>query len=132
MNTGLIEQRYPILGAVLSAWQEDRAGELPEALAPYIVRLWSDQGDWRISASGAVVDVLYGSLLTGSASTVLTPGREGLTSEAEIAHESGRPLLLEDEISLPGGARRVARLYLPLPGADSAKKSVLCGIVACD
>lgn len=134
MNVGLIEQRYPILGVVLKAWQDDRAGvgELPESLASHVVRLSSDGEDWRIDASGATVDALYGGALTGCVATALTPGKGDLASEAVVAHESGRPLLLEDTIRLPSGERRVARLYLPLPGNDIAEKVILCGIAAQD
>jgi hypothetical protein len=134
MNEGLIEQRYPILGAVLKAWQMDRAGvgELPDALAPHVVRLCSDGGDWRIDTSGAAVDALYKRALAGCAATALTPGKDDLASEAEVAHENGRPLLLEDTIRLPGGERRVARLYLPMPSADIDKKALLCGIAVRD
>lgn len=134
MNEGLIEQRYPILGVMLKAWQEDRAGvgELPESLASHVVRLSSDGGGWRIGASGAAVDALYGRALTGCAATALTPGKDDLASEAEVAYKSGRPLLLEDTIRLPGGEWRVARLYLPLPTTDIAEKTVLCGIAVRD
>jgi hypothetical protein len=134
MNEGLIAQRYPILGAMLKAWQEDCVGMgvLPVSLASHVVRLSLNGGDWRVDVSGAAVDALYGQALAGCAATALAPGKDDLASEAEVAHESGRPLLLEDSIRLPGGQRRVARLYLPLPSTDMAKKTVLCGIAVHD
>lgn len=134
MNEGLIEQRHPILGAVLRAWQEDCAdpAELQEALAPYVARLGREDGAWRIDSSGAAVDALYGKSLAGAPVTGLTPGSDDGENEADVALESGRPLLVEQDIDLPDGKQRVIRLYLPLTGACAADDAVLCGIVSPD
>ncbi len=134
MNEGLIEQRHPILGALRRAWQEGRmdTGEIPDALAPHIVRLHRDRDIWHIAASGAAVDLLYGIALTGLPANLLTPGQDDSAIEVDVALESGRPLLLEDDVRLASGDRRVARLYLPLPNLAPAKPVILCGVVASD
>jgi hypothetical protein len=43
--------------------------------------------------------------------------------------ESGRPLLIEDELRGFDRRRRIARLYLPLTNDDGSPDGVLCGVV---
>jgi len=140
----LIEQRHPKLGQLLRAWQSHCQGDsLPSAsalvgdalsgLAPstVLLRAADDAGDrLTIATSGAEVDALYGESLVGAPVERLAPVRGDADSEARSAIETARPVVIEDELRVGNGRRRVARLYLPLANADGSADGVLCGIVA--
>ncbi len=132
MTTGLIERRHPLLGAMLRIWRAcpDAQLTLPGSLAPLTVQLLYRDGDWRVGEVGAAIDALYGRSLTNVALCDLAADREDLASAAEVAWNSGQPLLLESALATSTSVRRVARLYLPVRGAE--ERSVLCGMVACD
>ena len=44
--------------------------------------------------------------------------------------ETGRPLLIEDELRQSGTGCRVARLYLPLACDEGSAERVVCAVVA--
>lgn len=138
----LIEERHPALGALIALWRERQCDQRPPHAsemgtgllaqsADIAVMIVAEQEHGRlvISDSGAQVDALYGAALAGSGASRLSPERDDAEREARSAMESGRPLLIEDE--LRGGDRRsrIARLYLPLTNDDGSPDGVLCGIV---
>ncbi len=139
----LIEQRHPKLGRLLRLWGSQRQGAaLPPAsalhpdrladLAPLTVLLTpkGDEGTLIIASSGAEVDALYGASLAGAPARGLAPVRGDAEREAQSAIETGRPVLIEDELRSEGRRQRVARLYLPLASDDGTPSGVLCGVVA--
>ena len=140
----LIEQRYPKLGRLMRLWDSHRQGvALPPAsalhpdrladLAPLTVLLMRERGDddtLSIASSGAEVDSLYDLALTGAPARDLAPVRGDAEQEARSAIETGRPVLIEDELRSEGRRQRVARLYLPLASDDGTPGGVLCGVVA--
>lgn len=134
MSEGLVGQRHPILSALLKGWHEGgmNAAEQPGALAPYIALLGRADGVWRIDASGAAVDALYGYTLFGAPVSALSPDSDDAENEAQVAFETGRSLAIEQDIDFPDARRRVIRLYLPLAGTAAASDVVLCGIVSAD
>ena len=140
----LIEQRHPRLGQLLRVWRAHCHNEkLPSvgpltcetpaelALSTVLITPAGDgTKDLMITASGAEVDALYGEPLTGAPVGRLAP-RQGLASrEALSAIETARPVMIEDDLTVCGERRRVARLYLPLANDDGVAGSVLCGVVA--
>ena len=140
----LIEQRHPRLGRLMQLWRaQQRGGALPPVsavdghaladLAPATVlltRSLEGSDELIISASGSEVDALYGESLSGASVRRLAPGRGDAVQEALSAIETARPVVIEDELRLAGGRRRVARLYLPLANDDGSADGVLCGVVA--
>lgn len=139
----LIEQRHPAFAQLMALWRlgaQDTALPLARALAPNAlaaigrstVLLAGDSrdGEMTIAESGAEVDALYGLALTGASVACLSPERDDARREARTAIETGRPLLVEDEVPARGERRRVARLYLPLANDDGSPDGVLCGVVA--
>lgn len=140
----LIEQRHPRLGRLMQLWRAQHRGDaLPPAsavvgpaladLAPATVlvsRSANGTDDLTITQSGSEVDALYGEALAGAPVQRLAPGRGDAAQEALSAIETARPVVIEDELSLESGRRRVARLYLPLANDDGSADGVLCGVVA--
>ncbi len=139
----MIEQRHPAFKQLLRRWRAAHCeGGLPSAgtlcpaqladLARVTVTLSADEdgAGMTIASSGEAVDALYGVSLTGSAAARLTPDRDDAEREARCAIETGRPLLIEDELCATGGRQRIARLYLPLANNDGSPDGVLCGVVA--
>jgi len=140
----LIEQRHPKLGQLLRVWQSHCHGDgLPSAralvgdalsdLAPSTVLLRPTNNACdrlTIATSGAEVDALYGESLAGASVERLAPLRGDAAMEAKSAIETARPVVIEDELRVGNGRRRVARLYLPLANDDGSADGVLCGIVA--
>ena len=140
----MIEQRHPKLGQLLRVWRAHCHGEtLPSAgrlaretpaeLAPSTVILTrnSDGAEsLTIAASGAEVDALYGEPLTGAPVDRLAPRQGDAHREAWSAIETARPVVIEDDLTVGGERRRVARLYLPLANEDGSADGVLCGVVA--
>lgn len=139
---GLIEERHPALGALMAIWRERRSDLRPPCAsamatsslaesAAIAVMIVPENGDGAlvIRGSGADVDALYGARLTGAGASRLSPERDDAEREARAAIESGRPLLIEDELLGADRRRRIARLYLPLTNEDGSPDGVLCGIV---
>ncbi len=140
----LIEQRHPKLGRLMQLWGEARQGNaLPPASALHPDRLadlaaltvllmpeYEDEGNLTIASSGFEVDALYGAALAGAPARDLAPVRGDAEQEARSAIETGRPVLIEDELRSEGRRQRVARLYLPLASEDGTPGGVLCGVVA--
>ena len=83
-----------------------------------------------IAESGAMVDALYGETLAGRGVASLSASRGDAAEEAWSAVETGRPLMIEDEMIGAQRRRRIARLYLPLSNDDGSRDGVLCGVVA--
>ena len=141
---GLIEQRHPKLGQLLRVWRAHCSGEslpsvgqltrdTPAELAQSTVLLSRVGGaaeDLTIAASGAAVDALYGEPLTGAPVERLAPRRGDAHREAWSAIETARPVVIEDNLTVCGERRRVARLYLPLCNDEGSPDGVLCGVVA--
>lgn len=137
---GLIEERHPAFKRLMGLWrdaQEDsqppRASMFPPGaladVADVTVTLSRDaQDEMVIAESGGAVDALYGAELRGAPAARLTAARGDAAEEARAASDTGRPLLIEDELSSP--RRRIARLYLPLTNDDGTPDGVLCGVVA--
>ena len=140
----LIGQRYPKLGRLMRLWDSHRQGvAMPPAsafhpdrladLAPLTVLLMPEgeaNSTLSIASSGAEVDALYGVALAGAPARDLAPVRGDAEQEARSAIETGRPVLIEDELRSEGRRQRVARLYLPLASDDGTPSGVLCGVVA--
>lgn len=139
---GLIEERHPALGALMALWRDRRSERGP----PLASAMWTgalagaadiavmivveqEHGGLMIRDSGAQVDALYGAALAGSDASRLSPERDDAEREARSAMESGRPLLIEDELRGFDRRRRIARLYLPLTNDDGSPDGVLCGVV---
>ena len=140
----LIEQRHPKLGQLLRVWRAHCDGaslpsgglltrETPAELAPSTVLLTRDDDGadgLTIAASGAEVDALYGEPLAGAPVDRLAPRQGDAYREAWSAIETARPVVIEDDLTVGGERRRVARLYLPLATDDGLADGVLCGVVA--
>ncbi|WP_066779592.1 hypothetical protein [Sphingomonas sp. CCH5-D11] len=139
---GLIEERHPALGALIAMWRERQSDQRPpfaSAMAAsslagsagiaVLLVAEREQGGLVIKDSGAEVDALYGATLAGSGASRLSPERDDAEREARSAIESGRPLLIEDELRGDHRRCRIARLYLPLTNDDGSPDGVLCGIV---
>ena len=138
---GLIEERHPAFKRLIGLWRGAQHDELPppagalgrEALGDLasmtVVLAHDDGSDLIIAESGAMVDALYGEALAGRGVASLSAARGDAAEEARSALASGRPLLIEDEMSSAPARRRIARLYLPLSNEDGSRDGVLCGIV---
>ena len=138
---GLIEERHPALGALIALWRERQSDDRPpcasamagslEEVAEIAVMIGAEEayGELVISDSGAQVDALYGAALTGSGAARLSPERDDAEHEARSVIETGRPLLIEDELRGADRRCRIARLYLPLVKDDGSSDGVLCGVV---
>lgn len=85
-------------------------------------------GTAKIERSGKAIDRLFGTALTGEAVGRLTPSREDAENETAIVFTTGRTLMMEDHVQLPGGLTRVARLYLPFADAAGRVDGVVVGI----
>lgn len=94
-----------------------------------IRRSAESDGVARIERSGKAVDRLYGAALAGAEVGRLTPSREDAENETAIVFDSGRTLMMEDQVQLPDGPARIARLYLPFAGADGRTAGIVVGIV---
>lgn len=139
---GLIEERHPALGVLIALWRARQSDELPPHASAMAVGSLADardiavmivaeppHGGLVIADSGAEVDALYGARLAGSGASRLSPERDDAEHEARSAIETGRPLLIEDELPGDDRRRRIARLYLPLSNDDGSPDGVLCGVV---
>lgn len=85
-------------------------------------------GALRIERSGKIVDRLYRVGLVGEPVARLTPFREDAENEAAFVFASGRTLMMEDQVQLPRGLTRVARLYLPFADAPGRVVGIVIGI----
>lgn len=130
MEPGLIEQRHPLLGILLRAWETGCAdvASLPETAAAITLILHRGEDGWKIVQAGSGVSRLYGCTLGGCPAAVLAPDDDSVAKEADVASETGRPLLMESEIAVSGRRCRVARLCIPGP----VDRQILCGIVECE
>lgn len=139
----LIEQRHPAFERLMRVWRSQQTGAalpaasavepaVPADLAALTVTLAEANGEpaLRIRTSGAAVDALYGDRLAGAAAARLSPDKDDAEQEARTVMRTGRPLMVEDELSAGERRRRVARLYLPLANDDGTPDGVLCGVVA--
>ena len=138
----LIEERHPAFKQLMGLWRGAQLGDLPpratalgrEALGDLarvtVVLTKSEESQLVIVESGAMVDELYGEALAGRDVASLSASRGDAAEEARSAVETGRPLMIEDEIVGAPRRRRIARLYLPLSNDDGSRDGVLCGIVA--
>lgn len=140
----LLDERHPRLGRLMQLWRAQQRGEaLPPAsavvgpaledLAPatvLVTRLTNGSDELVIASSGSEVDALYGESLAGAPVRRLGSARGDAADEAMSAIESARPVVIEDELHLDRGRRRVARLYLPLSNDDGTPDGVLCGVIA--
>lgn len=132
---------HPVLGRLYRVWlarsegagmpQEDniteRLGDLDDVIV-FIRRPAESDGVLRIERSCKVVDRLYGAALAGESIGRLTPSREDAENEAAIVLASGRTLMMEDQVQLPDGPTRVARLYLPFADAGGGVTGIVIGI----
>jgi len=138
---GLIEERHPAFKRLMGLWRRAQLDELPppagalcrEALGDLagvtVVLEHREGSELIITESGALVDALYGEALAGRCAKSLSASRGDAAEEARSAVASGRPLLIEDEMTVAPVRRRIARLYLPLSSNDGSRDGVLCGIV---
>lgn len=133
--------RHPVLGRLYRVWLGRAEGAaMPQAegitgrladlddVIVLIRRPAESDGVLRIERSGKVVDRLYGTALAGELVARLTPSREDAENEASIVFASGRSLMMEDQVQLPGGPARIARLYLPFADANGQAAGILVGI----
>lgn len=126
--------RTPVLGQILSAWEELDAPRTWGALTTVLDGLAESlclitwQGSKSvpiIEQAGAQAVMAQGDRLARYSVDVLTPGRSDGTREAAQAARLGRPLTVEDAVH----DRRIARLYLPLDGTSPV---VACAVVRID
>ena len=138
----LIEQRHPVFAQLMALWRlqsTDASPPLASAIVPALVDGLARAtvllgGDidkaLTIRVSGSEVDALYGTRLEGAPAARLSPQRGDAEQEARTVIETGRPLLIEDELRQSGTGYRVARLYLPLACDEGSAERVVCGVVA--
>lgn len=133
--------RHPVLGRLYRVWLArcdgaamPQAENITERLADLddvivvIRRSAESGGTLRIEHSGKIVDRLYGVALTGEPVARLTPFREDAENEAALVFASGRTLMMEDQVQLPDGPARVARLYLPFADDAGRVGGIVIGI----
>jgi hypothetical protein len=141
MDSRLIADRHPVLGRLYRVWlarTDGAAMPLAEAitqrladLEDVIVVILRPSGPGatpKIERSGKLVDQLYGIVLAGEPISRLTPSSENAENEAAIVFESGRTLMMEDQVELPSGPTRIARLYLPFSDAVDPVGGIIVGI----
>lgn len=105
-----------------------RLADLDDVIA--VIRRPAESGGvLRIERSGRVVDRLYGAALAGEPVGRLTPSSGDAENEAAIVLGSGRTLMMEDQVQLPGGRTRIARLYLPFADDAGQVAGIVVGIV---
>ncbi|MGV6876471.1 hypothetical protein ACUSIJ_27860 [Pseudochelatococcus sp. B33] len=133
--------RHPVLGRLYRVWLARGNGAaipLGANIAGYLADLddvvavirrpaESDVTP-RIEHSGWTVDRLFGIALTGESVGRLTPSRDHAEKEAAFVFASGRTLMMEDQVELPGGPARVARLYLPIADATGEVVAIIVGV----
>ena len=117
MVSSLIGHRHPRLGEILALWQAlHEANARPAAgafagvsseLSAMILRLARAPNDdaWRIIGSGDAADAAYGAQLAGQLAARLSPGSEDADHEAEVTAETGRPLVIENDLPSWAGRR---------------------------
>lgn len=133
--------RHPVLGRLYRLWlargdgaamplAENIAGRLADLDDVIVViRRPAESGEMpRIERSGRVVDRIFGATLTGEPVGRLTPSCDHAEDEATIVFASGRTLMMEDQVELPGGPARIARLYLPLADATGKVTAIIVGV----
>jgi hypothetical protein len=143
MDSRLMADRHPVLGRLYRVWLArgdgaamPQAENITERLADLddvivVIRRPTEPGETaKIERSGKAVDRIYGVALTGEAVGRLTPSHEDAENEAAVVFASGRTLMMEDQLRLPRGLTRVARLYLPFADAAGRVDGVVVGIAA--
>jgi hypothetical protein len=141
MDSRLMADRHPVLGRLYRVWLARSEGaampqaeNITERLADLddVIVVIRPSAEWdgaaKIERSGKVVDRLYGGPLTGESVGRLTPSREDAENEAAVVFASGRTLMMEDQVNLPGGPARIARLYLPFAADDGRAIGIVVGI----
>lgn len=142
MDSRLIADRHPVLGRLYRLWLA-RADGAAMPLAEAITQRLADLEDvtvvvhrsagsdtmLKVERSGKMVDQLYEIALAGESISRLTPSSEDAENEVAIVLESGRTLLMEDQVRLPGGPTRIARLYLPFADSVGLTSGTLVGII---
>lgn len=86
-------------------------------------------GMLTIERSGKLVDRLYRAALVGEPVSKLTPSHEDAENEIAVVLASGRALMIEDQVRLPAGPARIARLYLPFADKKRYVAGAIVGIV---
>lgn len=137
--------RHPVLGRLYRVWLArcdgaaiplaenitERLADLDDVIA--VIRRPADSdGVVKIERSGKIVDRIYGVALTGEPLSRLTPSSEDAENEAAIVFASGRTLMMEDQVQLPDGPARVARLYLPFADDTGRVAGIVIGIARAD
>lgn len=140
MDSRLMADRHPILGRLHRVWLAraagasmplaetitDRLADLDDVVV--VIRRPASMDALKIERSGKVVDLVYGAALAGTDVSRLTPGRDDADNEVAVVFESGRTLMMEDEVQLAGGSARLARLYLPFADDVGQVAGLLVGI----
>lgn len=141
MDFRLMADRHPVLGRLYRVWlaradgaalplAENIAGRLADLDDVIVVirRPTESSETPRIERSGKIVDRLYGAVLSGEPVARLTPSTGNAEGEAAVVFASGRTLMMEDQVELPGGPARIARLYLPLADAAGEVTAIMVGV----
>lgn len=141
MDSRLMADRHPVLGRLYRVWlargdgaalplAENIAGRLADLDDVIVVIRRPAESDEtpRIERSGRVVDRIFGAALAGEAIGRLTPSSDQAKNEAALVFASGRTLMMEDQVALPGGPARIARLYLPLADAAGEVTAIMVGV----
>jgi hypothetical protein len=141
MDSRLMADRHPALGQLYRIWLahgEDAGSPRAENIAGrladlddviVVIRRPPESGEMaRIERSGRVVDRIFGAALAGQPVGRLTPSSDHAENEAALVFSSGRTLMMEDQVELPGGPARIARLYLPLADAAGEVTAIMVGI----
>ena len=133
--------RHPALGRLYRIWlahNEDAGPPLAENIAGrladlddviVVIRRPAESGEVpKIERSGQIVDSIFGAALSGQPVGRLTPSSDHAENEAALVFESGRTLMMEDQVALAGGPARVARLYLPLVDKSGEVMAIIVGV----
>ncbi|PSJ56127.1 hypothetical protein [Kumtagia ephedrae] len=141
MDSRLMADRHPVLGRLYRLWlargdgtamplAENIAGRLADLDdVTAMIQRPTESGEMpRIERSGRVVDRIFGVALAGEPIGRLTPSSDHAENEAALVFASGRTLMMEDQVELPGGPARIARLYLPLADAHGEVTAIMVGV----
>ena len=133
--------RHPVLGRLYRLWLArgdgaalPLAGNIAGRLADLddvivVIRRPAESGEVpKIERSGQIVDSIFGAALSGQPVGRLTPSSDHAENEAALVFESGRTLMMEDQVALAGGPARVARLYLPLVDKSGEVMAIIVGV----
>lgn len=137
--------RHPVLGRLYRLWlargdgaalplAENIAGRLADLDDVIVLIRRPAESDEmpRIECSGRVVDRIFGAALAGQPVGRLTPSSDHAENESALVFASGRTLMMEDQVQLPGGPARIARLYLPLADGEGEVTAIMVGVAKVD